>query len=385
MPEYQLELKQIVEFPRCRMYRQFVQTLMDDRAIRVSGGSGLFYFTVLCAYANFRTSYRRISGISYTVYPGEWVCSLKEMQGWFRARFLKQALTVLEDLQARRLITYHILGHGKVVRFKILDWQKHNTVLDYNAPCYKDTGFFFMPIATASELIGAGRCSEMDIVLDLWLNTIYNDEQVQGSDVGAVVYMRNGTGNPLLCYSDLAHRWGISKATVGRILKRLSNKDYLSLFSYPGRQGSVIYLRNYLSTMFQICDVLLDKEEVAMTLNIPFTAEELAVPLTKAACSVSDSQISVSKPEMYPLLEKVRQILSHQGISCFSCPKAIYKLSPLSGCKDESCKPPTMIAPFSGIPRWRIVLSCRGQTEVFIFEMSHICSAMPSAEVYCHE
>ena len=71
MPEYQLEIKQIVNYPRCRIYRQFIQSLIEDRSIRVSGGSGLFYFTVLCSYANFRTSYRRLDGIGYTVYPGE--------------------------------------------------------------------------------------------------------------------------------------------------------------------------------------------------------------------------------------------------------------------------------------------------------------------------
>ena len=45
--EYQLEIKQIVDYPRCRIYRQFVQNLIADRSIRTSGGSGLFYFTVL--------------------------------------------------------------------------------------------------------------------------------------------------------------------------------------------------------------------------------------------------------------------------------------------------------------------------------------------------
>jgi hypothetical protein len=67
MPESQLELTQIVDYPRCRIYRQYIRTLMEDRSIRVSGGSGLVYFTVLCSYANFRTSYRRIDGIGYIV------------------------------------------------------------------------------------------------------------------------------------------------------------------------------------------------------------------------------------------------------------------------------------------------------------------------------
>ena len=46
MSTYQLQIKQIVDYPRCRIYQQFIRFLMEDRSIRVSGGSGLFYFTV---------------------------------------------------------------------------------------------------------------------------------------------------------------------------------------------------------------------------------------------------------------------------------------------------------------------------------------------------
>ena len=48
----------------------------------------------------------------------------------------------------------------------------------------------------------------MDIILDLWVSAVYNDNQVQGSDLGPVVYFRNGTGNPLVAYTELAVRWG---------------------------------------------------------------------------------------------------------------------------------------------------------------------------------
>ena len=48
MPTYQLQIKQIVDYPRCRIYRQFVRFLMEDRSIRVSGGSGLFCGTFDC-------------------------------------------------------------------------------------------------------------------------------------------------------------------------------------------------------------------------------------------------------------------------------------------------------------------------------------------------
>lgn len=79
--------------------------------------------------------------------------------------------------------------------------------------------FFFLPVSVALELVSSARCSEMDIVLDLWVSAVYNDTQVQGSEVGPVAYFRNGTGNPLVSYTELSCRWGLSRATVCRILK----------------------------------------------------------------------------------------------------------------------------------------------------------------------
>ena len=341
MPEYQLQIKQVVDYPRCRIYRQFVHRLMADRSIRTSGGSGLFYFTVLCSYANFRTSYRRIDGISYTIYPGEWVCTLKEVSQWFRTRFQCQALTVLEQLQKQHFITFQTLDRGNVIRYKICDWARHNTVLEYNAPCQKDTGFFFLPVSIVTDLISTSRCSEMDIILDLWVSAVYNDNQVQGSDLGPVVYFRNGTGNPLVAYTELAVRWGLSRATVGRVLKKLAALDYISLMSFPGRHGSVVYLKNYLSTMFEISDVMVDKEEVAMTLNIHLELPDESgssqnTPSIEHEVIVSNELNSVSKSHIEIIIQKMAQILMAQGISCFGCPLSRYKLYPLSGdCRED--------------------------------------------------
>ena len=139
-------------------------------------------------------------------------------------------------MQEDHLIEYTILGRDKLVKYKIKDWRRHNTVLDYNCPCQKETGFFFLPLSTASELISVGKCSEMDILLDLWMSTIYNDERVQGSFSGPVVYFRNGTGNPLVSYSDLALRWGISKATVGRVLKKLERQGLSLIHIYSSQK-----------------------------------------------------------------------------------------------------------------------------------------------------
>ena len=42
MPEYQLQVKQLVSYPRYRIYREFLQTLIADQGIRTSGCPGLF-------------------------------------------------------------------------------------------------------------------------------------------------------------------------------------------------------------------------------------------------------------------------------------------------------------------------------------------------------
>lgn len=339
MAEYQLEIKQLLGYPRCRIYRQFIRHLMEDRSIRLSGCSYLFYYIVLCSFANFRTSYRRMEGITYTIYPGEWVCRISDIMSWFRTRYQYQAYDILEFLQDQHYITYSKLGRGKLVKFKIASWKKNNIVLDYNAPCQKDMGFFFFPVSEVYELISLGKCSEMDIVLDLWMNAIYNDTQVQGSDIGPVVYFRNSTGSPIISYAELSGRWGNSKSTVGRILKKLADMGYLTLIPFPGRHGSVIYLNNYLSTMFSISDVMIDKEEVAMTLNIRISipdsnSQEEETGITEEQLCVPDDAGSVSKSNMKVIIGKVAKILSVQGLPCCECPKSKYKLYRLS----DDCK-----------------------------------------------
>jgi len=344
--DYQLEIKQIVDYPRCRIYREFIRTLMNDRNIRTNGSSYLFYYTVLCSYANFRSSYRRLDGISYLIGPGEWICKISELSQWFRIRYQHQAMSILEYLQDQNYITYTRLGRGNLIKFCITDWKKHNMAFDYNYPCQKDVGFFFFPIAAVHELVSLGKCSEMDIILDLWMHTIYNDEQVQGSAVGPVVYFRNCTGNPLISYSELAIRWGISKATVSRILNKLQELEYISLVSFTGKHGSVIYLCNYLSTMFNISDVMIDKEEISMAFQIPvhlsdtpslledINIKDEQISIIEDEGCVSSKQVSVSKSDIRSVIKKVAQILATQGIPCCECPRTLYKLYPLSDWKE---------------------------------------------------
>ena len=236
-------------------------------------------------------------------------------------------------------------------------------IRDSNAPCQKDTGFFFFPVSTATELVSAGHCSEMDAVLDLWLNTVYNDPQVLGSDVGPVVYLRNGTGCPLVSYAELASRWGISKATAGRYLKRMAERGYLQLAAFPGTHGTTIYLQNYLSTMFQISDIVVDKEEIAMSLGIKLELQE-ETALTTTAPIGSNEAGSVSEMNRHRIERKMREILVAQGLPCASCPKSKYMLLPLS----DDCE--VTIEGALPLRRWlQLVVTCGDAQEVYHFEL----------------
>ncbi len=332
MSEYQLELKQLVDYPRCRIYREFIRSLITDPSIRLSHHAGLFHYTVLCCHANFRTSYQRIDGISYIIRPGEWLCRASEMMSWFRLRFKHQLISLLEDMQTRHLIIFSLLGRGNLIKFSITNWHRFNRVLDYNAPCQKETGFFFLPISIANEIIGYSKCSEMDVLLDLWINAVYNDSLVLGSDQGPVVYLRNGTGSPLVSYAELAERWGLSKSTVGRYLQKFRDMELITLFTFSGTHGTAIYLRNYLITMFDISDVMLDKDEVSMALNVKVILpdepiEDSGIGLS---ASVAESNFTVSKSEVDPIVQIVQKILAAQGVSCAACSHLQYKLLPLS-------------------------------------------------------
>ena len=362
MPDYQLQIKQLVSYPRCRIYREFLQTLTADRGGRTSGRPGLFCFSVLCSYANFRTSYLRIDGITYTIYPGEWICRVGELTDALRLRFKRQTLEVLTAMQDRHLIQYSLLGRGNLVKYKIINWHRHNTVLDYNCPCQKETGFFFLPVSTAVELVGAEKCSEMDILLDLWISAVYQDDQVQGSFDGPVAYLRNGTGCPLVSYAELARRWGLSKATVGRVLRKLEKAGHIALLTFPGRHGTAIYLQNYLSTMFQISDVMVDKDEVAMSLNIRVPGPEKDA--NEPQESGSNGQIIVSNMNEDVMARKVLQILALQGVGCASCPRMTYKLYPLS----RDCQ--GAVGRATLVRRFRMDVLCESGAVVYTFDFS---------------
>ena len=52
LTEYQLEIKQVVEYPRRRIYKEFMEMLMSDPDIKTSDGCGLYHYIVLSCFFN---------------------------------------------------------------------------------------------------------------------------------------------------------------------------------------------------------------------------------------------------------------------------------------------------------------------------------------------
>jgi DNA-binding transcriptional regulator YhcF (GntR family) len=274
LTEYQLEIKQIVEYPRCRIQKKFVEMLMCDPDIKTSGGCGLYHYTVLSSFVRFETTNRKISGVNYTVFPGELLCTMDELFVLLRAKSKYQALSILMDLQRRHFIEFNILDDGNCVKYRIKDWEKFNRAMDAFAPCHEDKGYFYLPTSVVSNLIGRRHLSEMDAFLDLWLNTVYDDNRVQSSVVDPVVYMRNETGKPTLDCGQLAKRWNVSASTAEKYLQKLKNNGYIYYKETIGENGWVVYLGKELTSMFRVSDVLLDKEEIPMKISVKLELKE---------------------------------------------------------------------------------------------------------------
>lgn len=355
--EYKLKLQQLVSYSRCRIYRKFIRSLTADPNIRLNGNSYLYYYMVLFSYANFRTSLKNIEGVFYTIGPGEWLMPIKDLAKIYRKKTIKSTLEILDYLASEKWIDYKLECRGHYIRFSIINWSKFNTIVEDKAPCNKDEGFFFFPHSLISNFIGKGKCSEMDIILDLWMNTIYNDFCISGSDVAPVVYFRNGTQTPLIGYDELGKRWGVSKSTAGRIMRKLEDNGYIEMVAFQGRYGSVIYLCNYLSTMFEVPEKKIEREDVAMALNIKIDTskegkidEQIIGPdmedCDSNACQIDENEMSepqicvakniISVPKAYveKLIKNVAERLCLQGFSCASCTRARYLLSRLS----KDCK-----------------------------------------------
>ncbi len=145
------------------------------------------------------------------------------------------------------------------------------------------------------------------------------------------------------------------------------------LLSFPGSHGSVIYLRSYLSTMFDVADVMIDKEEIAMALSIPVSAsddtakEDSGIP-DEWIC-VSESQNCVPKSHMKTAMSKAAKVLATAGVSCCECPHSRYKLLPLSESRENISNGFSLLEPDKRA-KYLLEIYCRAEKRIFAFEFT---------------
>ena len=145
------------------------------------------------------------------------------------------------------------------------------------------------------------------------------------------------------------------------MLRKLERAGHISMLTFPGRHGTAIYLQNYLSTMFQISDVKVDKDEVAMSLRIKVSAPDYE---DQPIYCGSNEEIIVSKTHREIIARKVLQLLAAQGVGCAECPRMTYKLYPLSDDGKGMYERDTLVR------RFRMDILCSGETAVYTFELS---------------
>ena len=114
--------------------------------------------------------------------------------------------------------------------------------------------------------------------------------------------------------------------------------------------------------MFQISDVMVDKDEVAMSLSIRTTAPDSVSE--KPVLWHSNGEVIVSKPHREVMAQKVLQLLALQGVSCAECPRMTYKLYPLSDDSKGMYERGTVVRGF------RMDVLCSSGATVYTFEFS---------------
>lgn len=129
MPDYQLQIRQLITYPRCRIYREFLQTLIETRT---STPTDVPVFFVIQTCALLPASAQRTCGWRGLATPSaQEGASARLVAGLTRTLRLRSRCKTLELLQAmedRGLLHYTLLGRGKLVRYKILDWQRCSCV-----------------------------------------------------------------------------------------------------------------------------------------------------------------------------------------------------------------------------------------------------------------
>ncbi len=120
--------QQLVSFPKVRVQKEWFRYFYDHKNYYNEGNVHLFSLMSLYSYANFRTNQRRIGGMVYSEYPGQWVCRLSSLPRILRVHSKQQAIELLDYFTESGVLTYEFLNEDKDwLRYEIVGWKRHCT------------------------------------------------------------------------------------------------------------------------------------------------------------------------------------------------------------------------------------------------------------------
>ena len=238
--------KQRLSYHLHKISREFIYNISQD--FSNLHGCGLFtYVALLCnACSNFNKKNK-------TVYA--WV---KGKEKYFskilNLKNKKELYRQLDILKELGLINYRIKDEEIIVfilcgTVDVDESVSRKKIIAQYAAIKTHNGYVFVNEVNLIELLQLEAFySEADIMVDLWLNTIFNDPNIEISKTPLVYLDSNRedlSSNINVTTNQLSKRWNCSYGRVNKILKRARDLDYISFYIIPNI-GTVIFNKAYI-------------------------------------------------------------------------------------------------------------------------------------------
>lgn len=97
--------------------------------------------------------------------------------------------------------------------------------------------------------------SERDIILDLYLNSIYNDDAFELSVNCPLVMFDKNNFTTNYSYRYLAQRWNISLGKVHNVLNKFKKLGYIDFYSVPNH-GTYIFMKAYSKFLWNVESII---------------------------------------------------------------------------------------------------------------------------------
>ena len=108
----QLSAKQLVRFPYCRIYRRFLNGIVENPRVRKQGHALLFRYAVLFSLANFRPALRTVYGVRGSEYRAQFGSDWKED---FAPAYRRTRQYLLEEGDVTRIRDEYLFVQNRIL------------------------------------------------------------------------------------------------------------------------------------------------------------------------------------------------------------------------------------------------------------------------------